>query len=67
MKIWSPRVGSSVVFFQPRCEFRLPMSSLTGSGTVSTILLISMIEGSQREFIGYGFVSTHHEDFRSDG
>ncbi len=45
MKIWSPRVGSSVVFFQPRYEFRLFMSSLTGSGTVSTILLISMMKG----------------------
>ncbi len=45
MKIWSPRVGSLVVFFQPPYEFRLFMNSLTGSGTVSTILLISMMKG----------------------
>lgn len=45
MKIWSPRVGSSVVFFHPLCEYRLSLGSLTGSGTVSTILLISMMKG----------------------
>ncbi len=45
MKIWSPRVGSLVVFFQPRYEFRLFMSSLTGSGSVSIILLISIMKG----------------------
>ena len=45
MKIWAPRAGSSVAYFQPRRE-TFPLASLTGFVPVPTIYPISLMKGA---------------------